>query len=373
MSNIMRGSLISAHIADLHFGKSDPRKEYLILQEQFLTPLSMLPRLDLIAINGDIFDRKFLANADAVRYAACFVDDVVRLSRTKNATVVIVSGTISHDSNQLKIFHHYMDDRTADVRIAETIKFEEVHGARILCIPELYNVDEGVYQHFLHESGWYDLALIHGTYEGSVYGNNVGQGRLLTKEDFTLCKGLCTSGHIHQPQCFHGYYYYTGCPVKQSFADTGVHGYLLSIQDLDSGFHTVDMEEITSFRYETIYLDQLVSQDPKVIIDHINKIKHEQEIDFIKVRFRCDVSGSIRTIINNYYRNTSETVIEFNDSIDAKNEAQLNESISNNDKYSYLTDPSLSDYERFVKYVNDSEGCAYITVQQLTNLLSEKL
>ena len=368
----MRGNLISVHIADVHFGRSDPSKEYQILKDQFIKPISGLPRIDIIAINGDLFDRKFMANADPVRYAIQFIDDIALLAYTKQATVILISGTLSHDSNQIKLFYHYLNDPSVDIRIVETIKFEETHGARVLCIPELYNVDESIYQYFFHESGWYDLALIHGTYEGSVYGNNVGQGRLLTKEDFSLCKGLCTSGHIHQPQCFHGYFYYTGSPIKESFAETGTHGYLISNQDLDTGIHYVEMEEITSFRYETIYLDQLVSEDPKVIVDYINNLKREQGIDFIKIRFRCDVTGANRTIINNYYRNTSNVTIEFNDSIDMKNEAQLQSVMQSNDKYSYLNDNSLSDYERFVRFVNESEGSTFITVDQLTELLSTK-
>ena len=369
----MRGNLISVHIADLHFGKSNPSEEYKILKEQFLNPISLFPRLDVIAINGDIFDRKFLANADPVRYAIQFVDDVVNIAKSKNATVIIIAGTMHHEANQTKLFYHYIEDKVADVRIAETIKFEDTHGARILCIPELYNIDESIYQYFFHEAGWYDLALIHGTYEGSVYGNNVGQGRLLTKEDFTHCKGLCTSGHIHQPGCFSGFYYYCGNPIKQGFADTGTHGYLISNQDLDTGIHYVSLEEITSFRYETIYLDQLVSEDPKVIIDYINNLKKEQNIDYIKVRFRCNVLGVNRTIISNYYRNTNNTVIEYNDTIDTANEAQLQDAINSNEQYNYLLDTSISDFERFVRFVNESEGCQYITVNQLTELLQKEV
>lgn len=369
----MRGNLISIHIADLHIGKIDPLKQYLILKEQFINQLYQLPRIDLIAINGDIFDHKFMANADPIRYALQFMDDIVQLAWCKEkATIVMTAGTKAHEADQLKLFYHYLEDPSVDIRIVETIKFEDIHGARVLCIPELYNIDESIYQHFFHESGWYDLALIHGTYEGSVYGNNVGQGRLLTKEDFSLCKGLCTSGHIHQPQCFHGYFYYCGSPITMSFAETGTHGFLISNQDLDTGIHYVSMEPIESFRYETIYLDQLVSEDPKVVIDYINQRKQDEGIDFIKVRFRCYVSGANRTIINNYYRNISSTVIEFNDAIDIKNEAQLQESMNNNDKYSYLNDPKMSEYEKFIRFVNDSEGYQFITVDKLTELLNTK-
>ena len=80
--------------------------------------------------------------------------------------------------------------------------------------------------------------------------------------------------------------------------------------DLDTQIHHVQFEPVTSFRYDTIYLDTLVSEDPKKIIDYINRLKVEQGIDFIKVRFRIPIPGYNRTIINNYYRNNSNTFVE---------------------------------------------------------------
>jgi len=366
-------NLISVHIADLHFGKINPYDEYKILQEQFLYPISQLPRIDLIAINGDIFDHKLMANSDSIRYAVQFVDNVVQISKEKNATVIITAGTLSHESSQTKLFYHYMEDKSIDVRIVETIRFEIVKGFRVLCIPELYGVDEDVYQHFFIHSGWYDLALIHGTFEGSVYGNNVGQGRLLKKEDFILCKGFCTSGHVHTPGCFAGFYHYCGTPIKMSFSDEdGDRGFLISNQDKDTGVFYVQFYPIHSFIYRTVYYEDIV-QDPKTVIDYINNLKQIEGIDYIRVRFKQDVSGANRTIINNYFRNNNSTTIEFNDSIEMKNEAQMKESISNNENYSYLTDDKLSDYERFVMFINQNEGEGFITVDQLTNLLSKEI
>ena len=368
----MRGNLISVYSGDQHFGAMDPTTEYKILKEQFLLPISQLPRIDIISLNGDLTDRKFLANSDAIRYAIQFVDDIVTIAKSKGATVFIIKGTDSHSAGQIKLFYHYLEDPTVDIRLIETIQFQETHGARVLCIPELYNIDSSVYNYFFHHCGWYDLALIHGTYDGSVYGNNVGQGRLLVKDDFSLCKGLAVAGHVHKPGCFDTFFHYTGSPMRYKYGEEEEKGYLISNQDLDTGIFYVEFEPIKSFRYDTIYLDQLISEDPKLIVDYINNLKKEQGIDYIKVRFRCDVSGANRTIINNYYRNNGNVTVEFNDSIDTKNEAQLQQSISSNDKYSYLTDTSMSDYERFVKYVNDSEGYVFITVNQLTDLLNTK-
>lgn len=366
-----RDMLLEIHIADIHFGAMDPEKEYQILYEQFLVPISKIKKIDIISVDGDLFDRKLMAGSLAVQYACTFIYQLVQLCKDKNTTLVLLAGTASHqDPTQLKLFYHYLDDPTIDIRIVETIRFEYIKGAKILCIPELYSIDESVYKHFFFESGYYDEVFVHGTCKGAVFGDNVGTGRLLTEKDFIYCRGMVISGHVHKPGCFFGWYYYTGCPIRYKFGEEEPKGYLLVAHDLNTHIHHVEFEEITSFRYDTIFIDQLISEDPKVIIDYINNLKTEQNIDFIKVKFRYEVPGNQRTIINNYYRNNSSTTIEFTNQSELK---ELEDNIANNITYNYLLDSSISDLERFVMYVNQNEGEQFITVEQLTSILSDIL
>lgn len=368
---INRGKLIQVHIADLHFGAFDPKKQYDILCEQVLNKIVQLPVIDVIVIDGDLFDHKVMSNSDTSMYASMFVNNLVQLSKIKNCTLLILHGTYSHDYDQLKLFYHYMEDKTVDVRIVTTIKFEYIKSAKILCIPELYGVDESVYRHFFFESGWYDEAFVHGTFKGSVYGDNVGAGRLLTPEDFIYCKGVAISGHVHKSGCFNGFYYYCGCPYRWKFGEEEEKGFLLLIHDLDTQIHHVQFIPTISFRYDTIYLDELISEDPKQIIDYINRLRVEQGIDYIKVRFRIPIPGYNKTIINNYYRNNPNTFVEFMDKKEVEEQKQTEQIKST--EYNYLIDNSISDFERFVRYVNESEGYEFITVQKLTELLSDKI
>lgn len=367
-----RGILNEIHIADLHFGAFDPKTQYEILVEQFLNPISQIPKIDIISVDGDIFDHKLMSNSDASMYASIFIDNLVNIARVKNATLILLHGTYSHDFDQLKLFYHYIEDKTVDVRIITTIQFEMIKGARVLCIPELYGVEESIYHHFFFESGWYDTAFVHGTYKGAVFGDNVGAGRLLTPQDFIYCKGVMISGHVHKSGCFNGFYYYCGCPYRWKFGEEEDKGYLLLCHDLDTQIHYVQFEKIESFRYDTIYLDTLVSEDPKIIIDYINKLKIEQGIDYIKVRFRVPIPGYNKTIINNYYRNTSSVTVEFMD-IKEVEEKKKEEELKMSSQYNYLMDNSISDFERFVRYVNESEGYEFITVDKLVELLSENI
>ena len=117
------GEVLEVHIADIHFGAIDPETEYKILVEQFLTPISKI-KFDILSIDGDLFDKKFLASATAVDYASRFVYDCVNLCMINNATMMILSGTKSHDADQLSMFYGltYRDD--VDFRIIEDCHFE---------------------------------------------------------------------------------------------------------------------------------------------------------------------------------------------------------------------------------------------------------
>lgn len=367
-----RGQLIEIHLADMHFGAFNPKTQYDILMEQFYNQIDLLPNIDIVSIDGDTFDHKVMSNSDTALYATKFINQLVRLCQRKNATLVILAGTYSHDFDQLKLFYHYMDDPTLDVRVVANIQFETIKGARILMIPELNGLDESIYRHFLFESGWYDEAFVHGTFEGSVYGNlTSGNSRLFTAKDFIYCTGVVISGHVHKPGCFQGFYYYCGCPYRWKFGEEEDKGYLILVHNLDSNLHYVDFEKIESFRYDTIFLDELVSNDPKKICDYINSRKEKEGIDYIKVKFRVPIEGYNQTIINNYYRNNPSTFVEFMSPSETLKESESQVSIDA--KYDYLMDKSISDFDRFVRYVNENEGHQFITVEELTRILDERI
>lgn len=368
-----RGFLVELHIADLHFGAFDPERQYNILMEQFYKPSMMLQKLDIISVDGDIFDHRVMSNSDVAMYACKFIDNLVNLAEVKNATLLIIAGTYSHDYDQLKLFYHYMDgeySKKVDVRIITSIQFEMVKGARILCIPELYGVDESVYQKVFFESGWYDAAFIHGTFKGSVYGDNAGMGRLLVPEDFIYCKGVAISGHIHKGGCFNGFYYYCGCPYRWKFGEEEAKGFLLLVHDLDTQIHYVEFKEIISDTYITLNVDHLLSEDPQKIINELEQLRKDTGANYVKIKVSSNVSGQNKTVINQYYRNNSNTFVEFLSQKEIQKK-ELDNQIQ--DSYNYLVDDKISDLERFVLFVNEKEGEQFITIDKLKEILNSDI
>lgn len=361
----------SAHIADLHFAAFNPKEQYEILKSQFIEVIKDIP-LDLISVNGDIFDHKLMGNSDSIYYASLFIDELVSLSRIKQCTLILLHGTYSHDADQLKLFYHYMNDDTVDVRVITTIQFEQIKNMRLLCIPELYGIPEETYQYYLHHSGWYDEAIIHGTFKGSVYNDNVKNGRLFVPYDFNMCTGFMVGGHVHKPGCFSGYFYYCGCPYRWKFGEEEDKGFLICTHDLEKNTHFVHFQKIISHTYITIDFDQLFSEDAQKMIQYIDDLKKSKGIDYLKVRFNIPINGAERSIINNYYRNSHTTFVEFLSIVEEQKLKEEGEVI-NDTEYGFMFDDRLSPEEKFVQYVNLKEGCQMISVEKLKQILSEQL
>lgn len=371
MENYSRGILISAHSADLHFSAFNPKEQYKILKEQFVDVIDQYPKLDIISIDGDIYDHKLMGNSDGLYYASLIIDNIMTVARRHNSTVVLLHGTYSHDADQLKNFYHYMIDYDVDVRIVTSIQFEEIKGARILCIPELYGIDESVYDHFLHRSGYYDEVFMHGTFQGAVYGNIVGNGRLFVPRDFDMCRGFMIGGHVHTPGCHSGYFYYTGCPYRWKFGEEEDKGFMITTHDLDTQRHYVYFQKIISNTYVTIDVNDLVYQNAQTLIEYINNLK-SNDINFLKVKFNIPINGADKVIVENYYRNNPYTFVKFLDIIEERKLEQRKNGVLS-EEYDFILDNSISDMEKFIKYVNIKEGSDFITVDKLKSILEEQL
>lgn len=363
-------TLISAHISDLHFGAMDPKRQYDFLKDQFIDKLINLPRLDLICINGDLFDRKFMTNSDVVMYASMFIADIINICRMKQATFILLQGTMSHDANQVKIYLHYMYQSDIDVRIVTNIRFEMVKGIRILCIPELYGIDEEYYRDILFNSDFYDMCIMHGTIKGAVYGDNVGQGRLFTMQDFLNCKGPIISGHIHKADTFYNHFYYCGSPYRWRFDDDCFKGFILMSYNSYSRQYYIDYEEIISDNYKTITMDQLINNDPIDTINYIKQLKASEGIDYIKIKFSNPILASNKIAINNSFRTDSTVSLEFF-SQEKEIARQAEEKIKEEGtKFAFLLDQNLTDEQKFVMWVNYlKQDEKYLTVEELEDIL----
>lgn len=367
---MMRGIFLEAHISDLHFGVMDPSIQYNILKEQFIDKIANL-NLNIISINGDIFDHKFMSNSDVIMYAMKFINDLVTLCKLKRITLIIIHGTQYHDAGQLKLFYNYTTDPNLDIRIVETVRFENVNGKRILCIPEMYNMGDAYYSNYLYDD-LYDAVYMHGTFEKAIYGKNeedLNSDRepVFSMNNFINCAGPIISGHVHKAGCFNNHFYYTGSPYRWCFGEEEPKGFIILMHDLDNRYYNIHFEEIKSFRYDTINLDHMLQSDPKDIIDYINS-KKSQGIDHIRLEITDEYDRI--SILKDFFKTDNSVVIKY----DAKQRQEKIEQEKLREKYKqydYIIDPNLSEHEILTRYINQNMGYVYITTDELIKLLQE--
>lgn len=365
----LRGNRIIVNTADIHFGSIDPKITYQILKEQFIDKIKLLPRIDIIVIAGDIFERKYMANSDPIVYATLFMGEVMQISKLKSASVIIVMGTKEHDADQLRLFYHYRNNPEYDIHIVENLQFVYTKGMQILCIPELYGVPEKQYDIFLN-SCFYDMTIMHGTIKGSVYGDNVKESRLFTIDDFKYCLGPIVSGHVHTGGCFEKDFYYTGTPIRYKFGEENPKGFLILLYDLDSRHYIMHLEQIKSFRYDTISIDDILLSDPKEVIDYINNLKEKENIDYLRIVITPNYSQENSEIIKNYFRNRQDIKFKIEKSKKLEEEI-INKESELYDQYNYIFDPNLNEFEKLARFINDKEGYVIVEADTIKKLLEE--
>lgn len=371
------GMFVEAHIADIHFGAMNPNVQYNILRDQFVNKLIKMPILDIVSVNGDVFDHKFMASSDAIAVAQYFIKDLISVCAMKHATLIIIAGTFSHDADQIKLFYPLAEQAKdiCDVRIVEDCRFEYVKGKRILCIPELYGKGKEFYQNLMLMNGSYDSCYMHGTYAGSIYGKEIPdldspREPVFCMRDFNRCVGPIISGHVHNARCFDSHFYYCGSPYRWSFADADVDkGFIFLLQDIATHTYSVQYEPIISDNYAIINLDDMINSDPRNIIQFILNKKAEANIKYIRIDFTVSNPEAIN-ILQTYFRGNKEVII---------NDKSRKEEITKGTKeivekykdFDYIFDRNLTPETKLAKYINQCKNEVYITADDLVNLLKD--
>ena len=359
------------HIADIHFGSIDPAKQYNILNEQFLQKIALID-FDILSIDGDIFDKKFMANSLAVMYAMEFVRQCVELCVMKSATLIIIGGTESHDAGQLKLFYGYKEDQRLDIRIVENARMEYVQGLKILCIPEEYGKGEKYYRNLLLEEC--DTVFMHGTVVGSVYGatkENLDSAKypVFSLDSFAVCSGPIICGHVHKAMCLNGYIYYCSNPIRYRFGEEEDKGFVIVLHDKVTCRHSMNFIPIESFRYDTIDIRQLEYSDPNAAIQYLDGLL-ASGIDNIRIDFSNLNEPATQKIIEQYYTNNPNVAIK---RYVNKEGPSINTTEEIQNKYSdldFLLDPTLDSYTKFVNFINHNMGSQYITIERLKSVLA---
>lgn len=366
---------VEAHIADIHFGAIDAYTQYKILDEQFISYIEDMNVLDIISINGDLFDHRFMANSYAVAYATYFIQRLADICRRKRCTLILISGTGSHDSDQLKLFIPLATDPSLDIRIVFETQFLYVRGKKILVIPEQYGMGEEYYNKFLLYSGFYDACYMHGTFVGAVpmmneRDLNSNREPVFDINDFGSCYGPIISGHVHVADVYKNDFYYCGSPIRYSFGEEQDKGFLILLHNIETHKYQIHFEPIYSFRYDTITIDDIINKDPNDVINYISSLQ-SQGIDHVRVKFTDNDVAKI-SLLREYYRNNSTVKIVSPNIEEVRIKRELEDMNDKYSQYTYLFNDDLSPLDKLVQFMNANPHSDMIwTTQSLQEFIDE--
>jgi len=378
---------VMATIADIHLGvKSITAEEFKHqLYERFIKPISEMMILDFITINGDISHLSLSFNSKYSEVYLWLFDSAVSIAKKKDATIIVIKGTLSHEYNQIDNIKFYKDD--VDIYFIDEPSIIESKGLKIYCLPDIHIKDKKEEKAlYKYPDNYFDLILGHGGVTETQFMKQETEYSISkniiynSKELLRICKGPILFGHIHQYMCIHGRIYYAGSFTRF------IHG-----EELDKGFlMTVYIPELSKFKVERVINDLAFNFntytisynmfDKYDINDLINKIN--KFIDTYKVDKLCLDVNYINTneniskiyILRNYC-SKSKVINKIKYKALSKKEIEINDAYEKeiNEKNKYLIDPSIRFEHKLQRFIEEEYNIKLPIDKIETVLMSDEL
>lgn len=366
---MMRPFKIFAAIADIHIGirHIDAKTMKHQLKKHFINTLKDMKYLDGIFILGDILHTIVSLNSDYAEVYLWFIDQVYKVAKKKNSTVIIIRGTLSHDNDQLQNIKSYAhNDDGVDFRIYENV--EEItlwDDYKALVLPDVRVKDLKDIDQYLTCDKRYDLILGHGLISSMKFFTQESENMPTKTYEYDAdrlidsCKGPVLFGHIHQFQTIRNHFYYVG-PFT-----------LLERGGIDAGFAVCGIydQDRTKFKVEHFinpdsasYIDLDVNR--KVLesfpIDEIFEaiddcLKGTKDNDLITLRItrgdNLESSDKVYMLESRYRKDRRISIIkkiksDKEEEVEKKNEERK-------EKFAYIMSPGISMSSIMFKYYQE--------------------
>lgn len=273
--------------ADLHFGnlRLDACSVYDKLRK-YLYP--QLQDAHLFIIAGDLLDMLVTVGSNAHYFASKFIKDVFTLSARTGMTVRLLSGTYTHDRDQLPVFKTLALPKTK-FKIVDTIDCEVIQGFNsvngyvdydlaIGYLPDNLSYKDSAdaiahLKRIMECKGVSTLETIicHGTFEHIVRPGVPCPPCTYKIAQFDFVKGPIICGHIHTSSRKHNVYY-CGSFDRMSHGEEENKGYYVFL-DTDGSWKAkfVVDEDANKFITVTPDEDMDISQCSKYFVEQVEK------------------------------------------------------------------------------------------------------
>jgi hypothetical protein len=373
--------ITSAHIGDIHFGAGDSNDLITELNHYFLKPCNKMPKLDNIFIEGDTYNHELSHNSRAVYNLMKFNESLESLAYKKNANLIYLKGTKSHDHNQLD---NLLFKNIAKVKVINKVKSEMLlDDFRVLYLPEEYINDPKEYYSYYFDvpDDYYDMIIGHGSFNETSFSNHNSEIHLKSapiynsKELIRICRGLISFGHIHDAPMIKNRIFYTGSFSRWCQGEEKPKGFYFSLYDTETGnFKIIPVINKMARKYISRDITKFVrNNNVERCIDMVDSLLTIYNI------FKLSLDISITNdkdmifksnILQKYFMNDKRVSININklQLTDSSREKEL-ELLEH---FDYLFDRGLHENDKITIFINEEFNYS-ITKDRVEELLTEDI
>ena len=354
--------IVSAHISDVHFGAFDSDILSRELKQNFLKVINKMPKLDVIFIQGDLYDHELSLNSKVSYNSFKFINELENIAYENDIKVRMIRGTKSHDVNQLK---NLKFRKNIDFEIINSVTKEKLFkNLKVLYLPEEYmnNPDE-FYKDYLNvEDDYYDFIIGHGLVTETAFNNLNSETQIKTapvfdsKQLMRITKGPICFGHIHDGVSINNKIFYTGSFSRWCHGEENPKGFYFSIYNTKTGhFKIIPVVNKLARTFVTKKMTKyILNHDIQKIIDKIEYqllIKHVDNLR-IKVTEINDSDFLLKLdLLKKYFSGNNHISIEIKrldiSTRDVEEQKELVE------KYEYLFDDNNSVEYQSTRFINE--------------------
>lgn len=354
-------------IADLHWGAVDAaRLDYEL--ESFLYFINEYKDIDLVVIAGDYWDDKTNLNSKTSIIGNEWAHKLKEICVENDCKVRIITGTKSHDNDQLDIFKPIEDEYFKIIR--ENTLEETLKNCKILYLPdENISNDEYIkkYSDNIFNNNYIDLFFSHGNFdiimkdlpeqETEIQSIN----NIIFQYEFWngLCFGPLLSGHWHTKYDYKNLSY-VGSYSRFGFGEEDPKGFIFMSYDTNAkDYYMKFIENRLARKYNTYVIDTAVINTLDKCNEFVNKIKNIFNSDKdMKIRIKIILRDSSEEIdklvdyVKNFFLNNKKVSIKIQNKINEERKEIIQKKQKEIfDKYDFATDKNKEESEKIRSFI----------------------
>lgn len=351
--------LTSVFIGDIHIGAFEPEVMWKHLESDFIKKIEMLPKIDILFIAGDLFDKLISMNSPHAMVFMMFRSALFKLAKEKGFIIRIVIGTDSHDHKQPLLMLEGNDD--VDIKVFDKVTSEKINGYDILYVPEEYIKDQDKYYGEYFEQK-YDIIVGHGTFKETSFGRKKSlmySSPVFDSKQFSNMGKLVVFGHIHNAVQLQHNVFYTGAFDVWEHGQDENRGFLYTTYDKVTGnFKVFPIYNESCRKYKQISIDRyLDSMEVGELEKFIMEFKKSENIYKLNVicNNRESVVGKILALKSDLSFEKDIKVI-VKDTIKESGNEELEDMDFKDLPFGYLYEESLSKYDKTSLFIKDTQN-----------------